>query len=134
MVSSRSSKVCVVQVLRKKAARAFEVVAVTFESGFLQAVGDFLFFDDAERGVGARLAAGLQFADAVADFVEHRAFVQTFPRGDEADGGDGVFIRFIGGFVHRFGIDETVFRRAGLIEATIARRSCNSPSTRRPWH
>ncbi len=101
--------------LRKKAARAFEVVTVTFESGFLQAVRDFLFLDDAERSVGARLAAGLQFADAVADFIEHRAFVQSFPRGDEADGGDGIFIRLVSGFVHRFGFDETVFRRTGLV-------------------
>jgi len=101
--------------VRKKAARTFEIMAVTFEAGFLQTVGHFLFFDDAERGVGARLAAGLQFADAVTDFIEHRAFVQAFPRGDEADGGDGIFIRLIGGFIHGFGFDETIFWRAGLI-------------------
>src|ERR1019366_5783735 len=101
--------------LRKKAARAFEVVAVTFEAGFLQAVRDFLFLDDAERGVGARLAAGFQFADAVADFIEYRAFIQPFPRGDKANGGDRIFIRFFSGFAHRFGFDESIFRRAGLI-------------------
>ena len=101
--------------LRKKAARAFEVVAVTFESGFLQTVGDFLFFDDAERGVGARLAAGLQFADAVADFVKHRAFVQTLPSSDQTDGSDGIFICFVRRFVHGFGFDETIFWRASLV-------------------
>ena len=101
--------------LRKKAARAFEVVAVTFESGFLQAVGDFLFLDDAERGVGARLAASFQFTYAVAHFIKYRAFVETFPRGDEADGGDGIFIRLVRRFSHGFGINEAIFRRAGLV-------------------
>src|SRR5208282_5196223 len=99
----------------KKPARAFEVVAVTFESGFLQTVGDLLAFDDAERGVRSRLAAGFQFADAVADFVEDRPFVQPFPRSNEADGGDALFVRFIGGFLNRFGVYKAVFGRAGLI-------------------
>jgi hypothetical protein len=101
--------------LREKAARAFEIVAVTFKPGFLQAVGDFLFLDDAERGVGARFAAGFQFADAVADFIQHRAFVQSFPGGDQTDSSDGIFICFVGSFGDGFGINESVSRRAGLV-------------------
>ena len=64
---------------------------------------------------GPRFAGGLHFTHAGADFIEHRAFVQPFPRGDEADGGDAIFIRLLGGFGHGFGINESVFRRAGLV-------------------
>ena len=102
--------------LREKPARTFEIVAVALDPGFLEPVGDLLAFDDAERDIGTGLAAGLQFADAVANFVEHRPFVQPFPRGDEADGGDAIFIRFLGGFLDGFGIHETVFGRAGLVK------------------
>ena len=101
--------------LREKIARAFEIVAVAFHAGFFQAVGDALAFDEAEGNVGARLATSFQFADAVAAFIEHRAFIQPFPRGDEAHGGDVVEVRFIGGFGDRFGFNKAVFRRACLI-------------------
>ena len=101
--------------LREEAAGAFEVVAVALEAGGLEAVGDFLSLDEAERGVGAGLAAGLHLADAVADLVEHRAFVQPAPRGDEADGGHLILLRLGEGVLHRLGVHEAILRRAGLV-------------------
>ena len=100
----------------EKAARTLKVVAVAFNSRFLQTVGDPLALDDAERDVGPGFATGFQFANAVADFVQHGTFVQTFPRRHQADGGDPVFIRFFSGFLNRLGIHKTISGRAGLIK------------------
>ena len=90
-------------------------MAVAFHAGFLQAVGHFLALDDAQRNIGTGLAAGLQFADAVADFIQNGTFVQTFPGGDETDSGYGILVGLIGGFEDGFGVNEAVFRRAGLV-------------------
>src|ERR1043165_5956515 len=76
--------------LREKASRAFEVVAVTFQAGVLQAIGDLLAPDDTQRGVGAGLAARFQFADAVAHFIEHGPLLQSLPGGDQTPGGNAV--------------------------------------------
>ena len=101
--------------LGEKTARAFEVVPVAFQSRLLEPVGDLLFFDDAQRGVRPGLAAGFQFADPVAHFVEDGPLVEAFPSGDEAHGGDAVQAGFGGGLGHRLGIHKSVFRRARLV-------------------
>src|SRR5690606_7375371 len=63
--------------LRKEAPRRFKVVAVAFQSGFLQAVGDALALDNAERRVGAHLARRFHLADAIANLVQHGSFVEA---------------------------------------------------------
>ena len=44
--------------LREEAARAFQIVAVTLETGGLEAIRHLLAFDEAERGVGPGFSTG----------------------------------------------------------------------------
>ena len=74
--------------LRKKSRRAFEIVPITFQSGLFETVGDFLAFDDSERRIGPGFSAGGQLFDPLANFVEHGAFVESFPCGDKTNSGD----------------------------------------------
>ena len=105
--------------LREEAARAFEVVPVAFEARALEAIRNSLVLDDAERGVGPRLAGGLQLRDALAHFVEHRAFLQTLPRRDQTDGGHAVAVRFLSGRDDRLGVNKAILRRGGLVEGGL---------------
>ena len=107
--------------VREKAAGAFQITAVAFQAGRISSGRRLSGFwcSDAEGGVGSGFAAGFHFANARANFVEHGAFVQTFPGGDEADGGDAVLVRFNGGFGHGFRVDESVFGRAGLVKGGL---------------
>jgi len=105
--------------LREKTARTFEIMTVALNAGLLEPVGHPLTFDDAERDIGPRFAARLQFPHPLADFVQHWPFVQPFPSGDEANGGDAVPVRFVSGFANRFRVNEAIFRRTGLVKRRL---------------
>jgi len=101
--------------LREKSLRALKVVAVTFEARFLQAIRHLLALDDPQRGIGTRLPAPGQVTNPIADFIEHRPFVESLPGRDQADGGDPILVGLFGRFQHRLRVDKPVLRGTGLV-------------------
>jgi len=105
--------------LGKEATRAFQVVAVTFHARLLEPVGHDLALDDAQRNVRPGLAAGFHLPHARADLVQHGTFIQAFPGGHQAHGGDVMAAGLVGRFRNGFGVHETVFGGAGLVEGRL---------------
>ena len=60
-----------------------------------------------------------EFADPIADFVEHGAFRESFPGRHQANRRDAMLVGFCGRFADRLGINETVARRTGLIKGRL---------------
>src|SRR6185369_14277850 len=105
--------------LRKVSSRGFEVMVVALQTRLLEAVGNFLALDNSQRRVRAGLAASGQVLDAIADFVKRRAFGQSFPGGDQSERGDTVGAGFVRGSMDRFGVDEVVAWRIGLVSGRL---------------
>src|SRR5206468_3825427 len=66
-------------VIREKAPGTLQIMAITLKAGCLEPIGHFLALNQPQGRVGASLAAGGQFFDSLADFVEHGAFIQALP-------------------------------------------------------
>src|SRR5881296_3773927 len=116
--------------LREKAARALQVVAVTLEPRLFETVGNVLAFDNPERRVCAGFAALCKIANAVAYFLEHRSFLQTLPGGHKSDRCHAIACGFFGGFEHRLCVNKTVARGVsligcGLCAKTAVLRACS---------
>src|ERR1044071_5634737 len=102
-------------VIRKETLGTFEVMAVTLQSGFLQAIGDCLAVNNAEGSIRSSLAAPGQIADPGADFVQHGSLLEPAPGGDQSDGGDSMLARFLRCFQDRRRLDKPIPGRVGLI-------------------
>jgi hypothetical protein len=106
-------------VFGEEASGTLQVVPVALDAGFAEPAGDRGLFDDAERDVDPDLSLGLEFADAVADLLEHGSLVEALPGGDEAEGGHLVAAGFGGGLHGGFGIDEPVAGGFRLVEGGL---------------
>ena len=98
-------------------------MAVTFQARRLQPVGHGLAFDDAQRGVRAGLAALGEFANAVANFVQHRPFLEAAPGGDQAEGVDVVAAGLVGGLLDRLRVHESVSGGIGLVKGGLGAKA-----------
>src|SRR5207249_9016795 len=70
----------------EETAGAFQIMPVALQAGFFEAVGDFLAFNDSERGIGTGFSARRQLLDPLANFIKHRSFGQTLPSRNQAHG------------------------------------------------